>query len=48
MYPHDKSIQKAYADGAKSNGKVTINIPKLADKIVIREDADIDKLVEKK
>lgn len=47
VYPHDRSVQKAYSDGAKSSGKVIINIPKLADKIVIREDADIDKIVTK-
>lgn len=49
VYPHDKSVQKAYQDGAnsKSKGGVVISIPKLADQIIIREDADIDKLVDK-
>lgn len=49
VYPHDESVKKAYQDGAnsKSKGSIMINIPKLADSIVIREDADIDKLVEK-
>lgn len=49
VYPHDKSVKKAYQDGAnsKSKGRVVISIPKLADKIIIREDADIDKLVDK-
>ncbi len=45
VYPHDKSIRQAYADGAKSGkGGCVLNIPKLADQIVIREDADIEKL----
>ncbi len=49
VYPHDKSVQKAYQDGAnsKSKGGIVISIPKLADQIIIREDADIDKLVDK-
>lgn len=48
VYPHDKSVQKAYADGARSkSGGIVVNIPKLADKIVIREDSDIDKLAER-
>lgn len=46
VYPHDKSIQQAYKDGAMSGkgGSCVLNIPKLADSIVIREDADINKL----
>ena len=48
VYPHDKSVQKAYADGKASSGKgINITIPKLADKIVVREDADIDAIVDK-
>ena len=48
VYPHDKSVQKAYADGKASSGNgVCITIPKLADKIVVREDADIDAIVDK-
>jgi TP901 family phage tail tape measure protein len=47
VYPHDKSVQKAYQDGARSKGAgMTVNIPKLADQIIIREDADIDKLAD--
>lgn len=50
VYPHDKSVKKAYNDGRKSTGgskKVIINIPKLADNIIIREDADIDRFTTK-
>ena len=49
VYPHDKSVQKAYNDGAKRGGgrNVNITIPKLADSIIVREDADIDKIVNK-
>ena len=48
MYPHDKSVQKAYKDGAKAGGGgVKIIIPKLADSIIVREEADIDKIVSK-
>lgn len=43
VYPHDKSIQMARAEGSKS---VVVNIPKLAETIVIREDADIDKVID--
>lgn len=48
VYPHDKSVQKAYADGAKaSGGNVNITIPKLADQITVRSEADIDKIAQK-
>lgn len=43
VYPHDESVRRAYNDGRRSGG-VSINIPKLADQIIIREDADIDRL----
>ena len=34
-----------YASGSRNGkGYVTLNIPKLADSIIIREDADIEKL----
>lgn len=42
VYPHDESIKKAYSDGARNNTGVTI--AKLADTIVVREDADIDRI----
>ena len=45
VYPHDESVTKAYEDGkASTNNKNTITIEKLADSIVIREEADIDKI----
>ena len=48
VYPHDKSVRKAYRDGqAAGSRKTVIQIPKLADTIVVREDADIDKIVDK-
>lgn len=48
VYPHDKSVQKAYRDGAKAGGGgVKIIIPKLADSIIVREEADIDKIISK-
>ena len=49
VYPHDKSVQKAYNDGAKRgrSGNITITIPKLADSIIVREDADVDEIVNK-
>ena len=48
VYPHDQSVRQAYKDGARhGGGGCTVNIPKLADQIIIREDADIDKLANK-
>lgn len=49
VYPHDESVQKAYADGSrsKSGNNVNITIPKLADNISVRSDADIDKIAQK-
>ena len=42
VYPHDESVRKAYADGAKSGRNITI--AKIADQVIIREQADIDRL----
>ena len=42
VYPHDESIKKAFNDGARSGG--SFNIAKLADTIIVREDADIDRI----
>ncbi|WP_253294640.1 phage tail tape measure protein [Anaerocolumna aminovalerica] len=49
VYPHDKSIKKAYQDGTKSaaRGSMQITIQKLADKIEVRSEADIDIIVNK-
>lgn len=45
VYPHDESVRKAYEDGA--GHRVSITIPKLADTITVREEADIDKIATK-
>lgn len=42
VYPHDESIRKAREDGNK-----TIKIEKFADTIIVREEADIDKIARK-
>lgn len=39
IYPHDESVRMA-----KGAGGTVLNIPKLADQIIIREDADIDRI----
>lgn len=44
VYPHDKSLQMARAEGAKANGKATVIISKIADKIIVRNDEDIEKI----
>lgn len=41
VYPHDKSLEMARAEGTKTT---SINIAKLADSIVVREEADIDRI----
>lgn len=41
VYPHDESVRMARAEGEK---KFIVSIAKLADQIVVREEADIDKL----
>lgn len=43
VYPHDESVQKAYRDGARTSN---ITIAKLADSIIVREDADIDRIAQ--
>jgi TP901 family phage tail tape measure protein len=43
VYPHDESVRLAKAEGSK---QVNINIPKLADTIVVREDTDIDRITD--
>ena len=39
IYPHDESVRMA-----KGAGGTVLNIPKLADQIIVREDADIEKI----
>ena len=43
IYPHDESIRKARAEG-NAGGNNNITIAKLADKIIVREESDIDKV----
>lgn len=48
VYPHDKSLSMAYQEGkqASTSGN-TISIAKLADSIIVREEADIDKIADR-
>lgn len=46
VYPHDETVRKAYADGAKKNSGKSVYIAKLADSIIVRNDSDIDKIAE--
>lgn len=43
VYPHDQSLAMARSEGAASATQ-TITIAKLADQIIVREEADIDKI----
>ena len=43
VYPHDESVQMARQETKKS---ISITIAKLADSIIVREDADIDRIAE--
>lgn len=45
VYPHDKSIEMAKQEGA-ARGGFNITISKLADKIEVRSDEDIDRIAE--
>lgn len=47
VYPHDESVKRAFNDGARSGGAGSITIAKLADQIIVREEADIDRIVQK-
>lgn len=46
VYPHDKSVEMAKQEGTAKSGSVSINIQKLADKIEVRSDEDIDRIAE--
>lgn len=48
VYPHDKSIQMAWKAGReqRGSGTITITIQKLADKLEVRSDNDIDRIAE--
>ncbi len=43
VYPHDESIKKAREEG-KGSRSLSLTIAKLADTIIVREEADIDKI----
>lgn len=47
VYPHDETVRKAYNDGARSGASGNVTIAKLADQIIVREEADIDKIATK-
>lgn len=47
VYPHDESVKRAFNDGARSGGAGAITIAKLADQIIVREEADIDRIAQK-
>lgn len=46
VYPHDKSVEMARQAGASQGQSVTVSIQKLADKIEIRSEEDIDRIAE--
>ena len=48
VYPHDKSVDMARKEGAAAagSGGISITIQKLADKIEVRNDGDIDRIAE--
>lgn len=49
VYPHDKSVEMARKEGAAAaggSGGISIVIQKLADKIEVRSDEDIDRIAE--
>lgn len=46
VYPHDETVRKAYADGAKRKSGKSVYIAKLADSIVVKSESDIDKIAE--
>lgn len=46
VYPHDKSVEMARKEGASQSGSISITIQKLADRIEVRNDADIDRIAE--
>lgn len=52
VYPHDESIAIARAEGvsaaraSQKNGSITVTIAKIADSIIVREDADIERIAD--
>lgn len=50
IVPHSESLKQEYVRGKKEGsgkGGMSITIPKLADQIVVREEADIDRIMDK-
>lgn len=50
IIPHSESLKQEYVRGRKEGsgkGGMSITIPKLADQIVVRENADVDRIMEK-
>ena len=47
VYPHDKSLRKAYQDGAASKGRYGVVVEKIADTIVFKKEEDMDKFIDK-
>ena len=49
IYPHDQSVQMARREGMKTGKGIHIGtlVDKIADTVVIREDADIDRIADK-
>lgn len=46
VIPHDRSLQIAYNRGKQASGGKKFRLEKLADTIIIREDADIEKIAQ--
>ena len=46
VIPHDKSLNEAYKMGKNSGKGKSVTIAKLADTIIVREETDIDKIVD--
>lgn len=44
VYPHDESLAMARREGAAASNNQTVTIAKLADQIIVREEADIEKI----
>lgn len=44
VYPHDESIRKAREDGKKN---VSIQVAKIADTVIIREEADVNRIIDR-
>lgn len=45
VIPHDLSVKELNRDRGKNETSYSLNIPKLADTIVVREEADIDRIM---